>query len=516
MNLTGRQAVRALAALLIAGIPAAALAAQLAASITAEYAARPYTLAASCEPGKPDVFVNLVLYNGGSAPTAPVRVTGRDTTNSLVGETVLAPLPVDTQVLVTLPLRPVGSAGGSIGGTHTIHLMIFAGITAAPNQLPPLSVLVPATLCTPTPPPAAAPTPKAASTTAPAAVAAGPASPVAIRRRPLNIALATPLVVAPRAMPHAKVGTLAVGVPTNVHSTGSGLDCGAHVGPLGALVCPDMIKSGDLLLIWDWAPAAGPPDIDGYRVYRVDSSLKQLVYTRANKKDLTLVDVPKPAGGYSGKCYAVTAFVGARESALSPSFCAGSSSVAKTIRLPAIHTRSSHRYHVNTGNAFTGNFANVPEESPLDVGFSYSATQHTLGDTVHNGIHRAAVAFDMSALANRGLVAAKLHLTIATSAGLGNNHSCATNVLTGTEFWWQNSNWIEVPAGDQGSLSLNAVPTDTGPEISADVTQLVAPWLRGQPNYGFVLINTDENLGAFTNKACLTSYSNPTLEVTYY
>lgn len=517
MNVTGWGAKRALAAFLIAGIPTAAFAVLLpASSVTTTYAANPYTLAASCASGKPDVFINLVLYNGSSEPTGPVRITGRDTINSLVGQTILAPLPAETQVAVTLPMVRVGSAGGSIGGTHTIHVTIFAGGTPAANQLAPLAVPVPATMCAPTPAPAATPPPAAAATAAPAAAAAGPASPVAVHRQPLNIALAKPVVVPPRAVPHAKVGALAVGVPSNVHSTGSGLDCGAHVGPLGALVCPDMIKSGDLLLIWDWAAAAGPTDIDGYRVYRVDSSLRQLVYTRANKKDLTLVDVPKPAGGYTGKCYAVSAYVGARESALSQSFCAGSSSVAKTVRLSAIHTRSSHLYHFDTGNAFTGNFVEVPDETLLNVGFSYSATQHTLGDTVDNGIHRAAVAFDLSALANRRLVAANLHLTIASSVGLGNNHSCATNVLTGTEFWWQNSGWIEVPAGDHGALSLNVAPTDTGPDISADVTQFVAPWLIGQPNYGFVLINTDENLGAFTNKRCLTAYTNPTLELTYY
>lgn len=60
-------------------------------------------------------------------------------------------------------------------------------------------------------------------------------------------------------------------------------------------------------------------------------------------------------------------------------------------------------------------------------------------------------------------------------------------------------------------------PTDTGPVISADVTALVAPWLRGEPNYGFVVRNSDENPKTFTNKTCLTTYAtNPVLELTYY
>jgi len=31
-----------------------------------------------------------------------------------------------------------------------------------------------------------------------------------------------------------------------------------------------------------------------------------------------------------------------------------------------------------------------------------------------------------------------------------------------------------------------------------------------------VLKNSDENTGAFLNKACLTVYSDPVLEITYY
>jgi hypothetical protein len=46
------------------------------------------------------------------------------------------------------------------------------------------------------------------------------------------------------------------------------------------------------------------------------------------------------------------------------------------------------------------------------------------------------------------------------------------------------------------------------------VSQLVAPWLSGEPNCGFVLINRDESLAAFTNKH--TSYTTPVLEITYY
>ncbi|MFN2460493.1 MAG: hypothetical protein ABR591_07380 [Candidatus Velthaea sp.] len=57
---------------------------------------------------------------------------------------------------------------------------------------------------------------------------------------------------------------------------------------------------------------------------------------------------------------------------------------------------------------------------------------------------------------------------------------------------------------------------DVGPIISADATSLVAPWLSGQPNYGFVLRGASENLGGQTNEQCYTTYVNPVLTVTYY
>ena len=41
-------------------------------------------------------------------------------------------------------------------------------------------------------------------------------------------------------------------------------------------------------------------------------------------------------------------------------------------------------------------------------------------------------------------------------------------------------------------------------------------WMRGEPNFGFVLRNADENLNAFTNKSCITRYTEPGLELTYY
>jgi hypothetical protein len=83
-----------------------------------------------------------------------------------------------------------------------------------------------------------------------------------------------------------------------------------------------------------------------------------------------------------------------------------------------------------------------------------------------------------------------------------------------------------VPAGAFASSPPPSVLKTPAPAPGANVPKIAAPanvraartapWLSGSPNYGFVLKNRDENLGTFTNKRCLTAYTNPTLELTYY
>jgi hypothetical protein len=516
MNVTTRRlrlGPHVLALLVAGGIPAAALAAPPP-NFTVEYAPRPYTLAATCDLARPLVFVNLIASNEGNAPTGPIRLVAQDASRAIEGDTTLPQLPAKAKsVFASLSLHRIASSTAPVGGVHRITVTAIAGGGGVMTRLTPLDVTVAPSFCASAP----ATSPPATAATKPPA-GAPPAAATTIRPREVP-AMATRTPIPQIGTNRSKVANVVALVrpaaPVNLHNTGSYTDCGAHVGPIGSLVCPDMIKSGDLLLIWDWRTDGGPADVDGYRVYRVDGGLKQLVYTRANKKDLTLVDVAKPAGGYAGKCYAVTAYLANAESELSQPFCANGGSVAKTVRLRAVHARSSQKVHDEAGNTFTGVGSAAgrglpPARTDLMVGYAYVGVEHTLGDTKSNNLYRAAVAFDVSALANRRIVSAKLHLTIADSKGAGNNHSCITTVGTGTEFWWLNTSWLE------GQFGLDIAPTDTGPEITADVTQLVAPWLRGEPNYGFVLINRDEKIATYDNKQCQTSYTSPMLEITYY
>ena len=507
---------RTLFAYVTAALLALAIPADAAPKFTVAYAEHPYTLATPCDLYKPLVFINLALRNGSDQPTGPVHVSAEDSAHVLEGDATLPQIPAGMEIPFALALRRKAASVGPLGGTHTIAVTVDIMGSAGKRHLTPLEVAVPATFCV-----AAAATP----TPAPAAV---PGILTPIRSRVLGNVLATPTPL-PRIGGNAsKVANLSVlvrpAVPTNVKNVAAATDCGAHVGVLGSLTCPAMIASGDLLLTWDWQSDGKLTEIDGYRIYRVDSGLHQLVFTRSNNKELTLVDIAPPTGGYTGKCYAITAYTTKAESELSSAFCASGGAVAKTVRLPASQARYAKKVRDVGGNVINGVGSLAGRGLPpvltnVVVGYSYASEKHTLGDTVSNVLYRGAVAFDVSALARRHLVSARLHLQIGDSkcngcvqAGgisVGNNYSCITNIGSGTEFWWRNGSWLEVQSSD-------IEPNDVGPDISADVTKLVASWLTGEPNYGFVLLNRDERLGAFDNRQCQTSYSVPTLEITYY
>lgn len=296
-----------LAALLIAGAPAATSAEP---NLSTSFGDPAYAFAANCDLAQPLVFINVVVANRGNAPAAETQFSAIDSTNVLQGDVTTVPLAPGTQMTLRIPMRLARSSAGPIAGTHSVTVI------AGARRLGPLAVTVPATLCV-----APLPAPVTLATAAPA----GGAATRAHRAHPGVSATVPPPGVSQVGEARSDTAKILIAsrtpaVPANVRNASTAQDCAAHVGLLGALVCPDMIRSGHLLLIWDWQSGSGPDDIDGYRVYRVDGS-KRLVYTRANKRDLTLVDVPVPPGGYPGACYAVSAYAGTFESELSRAFC---------------------------------------------------------------------------------------------------------------------------------------------------------------------------------------------------
>ena len=287
---------RALAALFLAGTPVATLAEP---ELSASFSDPPYALATSCDLSQPLVFVNLIVANRGDTRTTESPVTATDRTHVLGGDpTTLRSIAPGAQIALRIPLRRVPPSLGAIGGKHAITIAV------GPRRLGPLTVSVPATFCATAARGAAIQRPRVnpqpAATTPPgksrvAGINSNPGQVVAAARTPA--------------------------VPRNVRVAKGTQECAAHVGVFGALACPAMIKSGNVLLVWDWNAGAGPDAIDGFRLYRVAGGTKQLVYTRADKADLTLVDLTGPPAGYVGTCFAVSAYAGAYESALSDALC---------------------------------------------------------------------------------------------------------------------------------------------------------------------------------------------------
>jgi len=457
-----------------------------------------YTFAASCNPAQPLAFVAVVAANRGAAATGPFNVVAIDAAGMLRGAYLVRSLAPGATADVTVPLMHVGAGAVSqLGGVHAIDVFV-KGATIVKLSLP-----FPATLCAP-------PGPNDGLISARKGRVAFPTpSPNPLYQTATTATnkkvLSTPGETTMTATTSSLSTLLTVAAPGNLRSVTAGTDCGAHVGAIGALVCRDMMKSGDLLLIWDWQPGSGPDKIDGYRIYTGTAGLaNQLVATKPNQ-ELTLFDVPKPrdGSGYNGKCYAVSAYAGTRESGRSPLFCAGGASAAKTIRLSAIRWRHSIRQQNKRS------YDNADSDpGRLDVGFAYGAQTHILGDSSQASIYRSATLFDLSGLRNHRLFSARLRLAILKSDGVA--RSCLTEIGSGVDSWWQHDRWLE------GRSEPSAVPADAGARLEVDVTRFVAAWMRGEPNFGFVLRNADENLGAFTNKVCMTTYTEPTLEVTYY
>jgi hypothetical protein len=253
MNRTARRTkhlARASIVLLLAGIPAATLAGP---GLAGWFSNPPYAFAARCDLTEPVVFVNLVVTNRGDAPTAPEPVVATDSINGLSGSATLPPLGPGAQGTLRLPLRHGPSNLGGIAGVHAIT------VTLGAVRLAPLAVTVPPALC-------ATGALGATRLTVPASTQS------AVHVREPNPQQATPrpgigeVAISQSSAARAVLAISKPAVPGNVRVSNGPQECAAHVGLLGALACPDMIRSGNVLLVWNWQPGAGPSEIDGFRV----------------------------------------------------------------------------------------------------------------------------------------------------------------------------------------------------------------------------------------------------------
>ncbi len=156
-------------------------------------------------------------------------------------------------------------------------------------------------------------------------------------------------------------------------------------------------------------------------------------------------------------------------------------------------------------------FSNNPK-TPI-VGFTYDTHKSFLGDGFNNVLLRTAFRFDLSSLAGKNVGAAtlKLHGKSSWTNFSSASNLCGTQLGVGTVDWWDSPSVNLLTTGNF-SQSLNAGAS--GASTDVDVTAIVQKWVASpSANYGFILRNPDENLGAFTEKSCMTLYDGISLVV---
>jgi hypothetical protein len=513
------------------------------------------TLAARCDLQFPIATVHIRADNHGNAPSSPTNIRVLDTAHELAGSAQLPQLAAHGSGSIDVPISldpgfDPSKNPAAVAGDHAFGVYLSDPLsphTRLTSSVANVSATIPAAFCaqatalgnpkassqTKAPGPSLAPTQpllgsqaqKLFGGSAPAAlVTANPAAPASIAtanpaRPTTNItAPIVPFTVAKPSPPLAalvqpNLAVVPIGVPQGLRAASNVGDCETHLhassqfgGQIGGVVsCQSMISGGNLVLIWD-APADA--SVDGYRLYALAGVERGPAIATVSGRARTLANLPPVASGPIPQCYVVTATRGSNESLAGPAYCAREATVTRT--LDAMYDRGAWQDREHGGYPADVSIPNGPV-----VGYSYGANQNILGDSWRNKIRRYAVAFDVGAdaLRNKRLVSAQLHLTIQSSYGAGNNHSCATTVGSGTEFWWKDdaAAWIEGNFSD-----APAQLTDTGPTVSADVTKQVAAIMAGGLNYGFVIRNDNERLDAFMNAQCETVYSNPQLDLVYY
>jgi hypothetical protein len=296
--------------------------------------------------------------------------------------------------------------------------------------------------------------------------------------------------------------------PQNLAHTVDPKVCTAHGGFAAGLGCTGGLPAGMLALVWDCPKCSA----DGYRLFRVDGGKHDPVAIPANGGAFMAALLDAPPGGFHDQCYAVEAYRGNYESAMSNSYCASGGSVLTTTTFLPDHVRTSTAYY------WWGDPETVEYHSSgdLSVGGLHNSKKGTLYDEYANWIERGGLHFDLGALSQKHIFSARLHVTVDLTAldsgGVDHGTSCASLIGLGEDRWWTQTDWILVG----GQQSQNGFETPArldpgsmgGPDSTYDVTPIVADWARGAvPNFGLVLMTDDKVIKGFSNNGCLTNYT---------
>ena len=323
--------------------------------------------------------------------------------------------------------------------------------------------------------------------------------------------------------------------PTNITTSNDPLACNQHMANpfIAGLLCQPL-ASGGLFILWNWQPhtscTACPQDVDGFRVYETDTiGLSAHRVTETSEGAAATVSVlSSPAGGFNGKCYAVSAYKGNQESTLGQRTCIGSAPRIGTVTatLKPSHMRESMQIKA-AGTGILEPLDPLPYyctggiehggSSYLTIGFQFESSEHFTGDLYCNKIQRGGVMFDLGSLVGRPLQRAvlRLHVHYSSVGPLNDPYrryastSCVAELGVGKPGWWSSGGWIE-------AADWIGNPQRSGPNVNIDVTGVVRNWMNGADNNGFVLRGPSEDLGAFTNDTCFTFFDDETLTVEHF
>lgn len=317
--------------------------------------------------------------------------------------------------------------------------------------------------------------------------------------------------------------------PDSLTNTTDPPTCTNHAGLGGGIACLAGIPKGQLALIWNWSPIKGVADVDGYKVYRVDGGQHTLIYTQANRKDVTLALVDPPSDGFNGKCYVVTAYLGKGESHDSGYFCAGGYQGGPIVENFTAQLNNIddvwHRYHFDGGGPGCGLTAGGTGADPgNNVGYWHaydSSAGFTCSETTL--VYQTAIGFNLGAagIVLRNPKASVQNATLSFQRTDGTNTNCLAGVRRPTGDWTGAQGLIpatdfisNIPTGDGVSVNGGGVKIG-GSSYQLDVTGAVNNWAKGVwTNYGLLLTGPNEDTSGYhDNNHCESKFGGFSLSI---
>ncbi len=303
--------------------------------------------------------------------------------------------------------------------------------------------------------------------------------------------------------------------PTYLRTTDSLDECRTYAGGgFAGIACAAAMANRWYILIWDWSGV----NVDGFNVYELGKFIES--ETSGTQKRVAMLD---PAKVGTNGCFTVTGVLNGVESmpttplCMNPAFASTPKHLGRQVTVVTLYPqgyRSQKIQNIHSTGISGGDQLTQQSENDLYVGYRRSTYVSTLGDAGWNTIWRTAMRFDVSGLQGHHVDYATLHLAVQTTTlGTVDNPSpnpvvsCAQHYGTANAQWWLNAEWIE--GNFYGALSRS------GPKVDIDLTNEVNGWLSGSANNGIVIRNDNEDLRAFTNDRCETSYITSGLEVGY-